>query len=67
MTAPIIGARTAAQLEDDLGALEVEFEAGHLARLDAASAVELGFPHEFLDRAMTRAVTFGDLKIEARR
>ncbi|WP_019930883.1 aldo/keto reductase [Nocardia sp. BMG111209] len=67
VTAPIIGARTAAQLEDNLGALEVEFEADHLARLDAASAIELGFPHEFLDRAMTRAVTFGDLKIEARR
>ena len=66
ITAPIIGARTAAQLEDNLGALEVEFDAGQLARLEQASAVDLGFPHEFLARPMTQSVTFGDLKIEGR-
>lgn len=64
VTSPIIGARTAAQLEDNLGALSVEFDAAQLARLEQASAVELGFPHEFLARPMTRAVTFGDLKID---
>ncbi|WP_040789565.1 aldo/keto reductase [Nocardia paucivorans] len=64
VTAPIIGARTAAQLEDNLGALEVEFAEEQLARLDAASAVDLGFPHEFLRRPMSRQVVFGDLKIE---
>ncbi|MCM6775669.1 aldo/keto reductase [Nocardia sp. CDC159] len=66
VTAPIIGARTPAQLADNLGALEVEFEPGQLERLHAASAVELGFPHDFLDRPMTRSVTVGDLKIQAR-
>lgn len=64
VTAPIIGARTAAQLEDSLGALEVEFADEHLARPESASAVDLGFPPEFLRRPMTRQVTFGDLKIE---
>jgi hypothetical protein len=29
-----------------------------------AGAIELGFPHDFLNRPMTRIVTFGDLKIE---
>ncbi|WP_040834201.1 aldo/keto reductase [Nocardia brevicatena] len=65
VTAPIIGARTAAQLEDNLGALDVEFADEHLTRLEAASAVDLGFPHEFLRRPMTRQVTFGGLKVEA--
>ncbi|MEU7765615.1 aldo/keto reductase [Nocardia sp. NPDC049190] len=46
VTAPIIGARTAAQLEDNLGALDVEFDTAQLARLEQASAVDLGFPHE---------------------
>ncbi|MFJ8912897.1 aldo/keto reductase [Amycolatopsis sp. NPDC102389] len=67
VTAPIIGARTAEQLEDNLGALEVEFTDSHLARLDEASAIELGFPHETLARASTLALTRGDMTIEPRR
>ncbi|MFG1792349.1 aldo/keto reductase [Nocardia sp. NPDC049149] len=66
VTAPIIGARTAAQLEDNLGALDVEFEAAQVDRLEQASAIELGFPHEMLARAMTRSVVQGDLKVEKR-
>ncbi|MEV6430570.1 aldo/keto reductase [Nocardia sp. NPDC051463] len=66
VTAPIIGARTAAQLEDNLGALEVEFDAAQVARLEQASAIDLGFPHEFLARPMSQSVTFGDLKVQER-
>lgn len=67
VTAPVIGARTPAQLEDNLGALEVDFTASQLARLDGASAVELGFPQDLLTRETTRQPTRGDLRIEARR
>ncbi|MFD3523299.1 aldo/keto reductase [Streptomyces sp. NPDC058653] len=67
VTAPIIGARTPAQLEDNLGALEVEFTAGQLARLDRAGAIELGFPHELLGSERSRTLTRGDMKVEARR
>ncbi|RZQ63263.1 aldo/keto reductase [Amycolatopsis suaedae] len=63
VTAPIVGARTAAQLEDNLGALDVRFTDGQLADLEKASAVELGFPHEFLRKPMPRSVIFGDAKI----
>ncbi|MFG3524625.1 aldo/keto reductase [Nocardia nova] len=66
VTAPIIGARTPAQLSDNLGALDVEFDAAHLARLDAASAVEPGFPHNMLARAMTNTVINGDLTVVPR-
>lgn len=67
VTAPVIGARTAAQLEDNLGALEIGFTAAQLARLDEAGAIELGFPHDVLARDTTRALTRGDLRIEPRR
>ena len=48
VSAPLIGARTLRQLEDNIGALGVVLSAGHLAGLDAASRIELGFPHDFL-------------------
>nr|WP_280369301.1 aldo/keto reductase [Nocardia wallacei] len=67
VTAPIIGARTAHQLEDNLGALDIEFAPTHLTRLEQASAISLGFPHDMLARDMTRTVTTGGLTIEPRR
>lgn len=67
VTSPIVGARTLAQLEENLGALEVRFAADQLARLDAASAITLGFPTDFLSSPMTTGVVFGGTKIEPRR
>ncbi|MFW5418522.1 aldo/keto reductase [Nocardiopsis sp. CNT-189] len=67
VTAPIIGARTPAQLEENLGALEVDFTAAQLARLEEASAIEPGYPHALLAGDHIRKVTAGDLKIEPRR
>jgi len=64
VTAPIIGARTPAQLADNLGALELRIPDDALASLDEASAIKLGFPHEFLARPTTRNNIFGDIKLE---
>ena len=64
VTSPIIGARTLAQLEDNLGALDVSFTDSDLADLEKVSAIELGFPHDFLARPMTSNVMFGDVQIE---
>ncbi|MFC2253255.1 aldo/keto reductase [Labrys portucalensis] len=66
VASPLIGARTLAQLEDNLGALEVTFSDEQRSRLEAASAIELGFPHDFLNRPLTRNVMFGGLKIPTR-
>lgn len=66
VTAPIIGARTLAQLEVNLGALEVDLSASHLARLDEVSAIDLGNPHSLLASDHIRAVTTGDMTVEAR-
>ncbi|WP_440556123.1 aldo/keto reductase [Streptomyces sp. SCPE 10] len=67
VTAPVIGARTPAQLEDNLGALQVDLTDSQLARLDEAGAIGLGYPHDMLTGAHIREVTTGGLKIESRR
>ncbi|MEU2723736.1 aldo/keto reductase [Streptomyces smyrnaeus] len=67
VTTPIIGARTLAQLEDNLGALQVDFTAAQLARLHEVSATGLGFPHDMLASDHIRKVATGDLKLEDRR
>lgn len=45
-TLPIIGPRTPEQLADNLGATDVQLTAEQLQRLDQASAISLGFPHD---------------------
>ncbi|WP_371833358.1 aldo/keto reductase [Ferirhizobium litorale] len=45
-TLPIIGPRTATQLEDNLASLSARLSDEQIARLDAASAVPLGFPYD---------------------
>jgi aryl-alcohol dehydrogenase-like predicted oxidoreductase len=44
---PILGVRTSAQLIDNLAALELQFTPDELERLDYASRIEPGFPHNF--------------------
>ncbi|QWP76901.1 aldo/keto reductase [Lysobacter sp. K5869] len=61
VASPIVGVRTLAQLEDNLGALEVRFSEEQRARLDEASRIELGFPHDFLKSPMVRGVMFGEV------
>jgi len=45
---PILGARTAHQLVDNLTCLDADLPATALERLDRASRVPRGFPHDFL-------------------
>lgn len=47
---PIIGARKLEQLQDNLACVEWELTPEQIAYLDAASAIELGFPHDFLEK-----------------
>jgi aryl-alcohol dehydrogenase-like predicted oxidoreductase len=53
---PVLGASSAKQLRDSLGAARLPITAEQVARLDAATEVRLGYPHEFLrDRCPTLA------------
>lgn len=65
ITSPVLGVRTPAQLEDNLGALSVVFTEDQLSRLDAISAVPLGFPHDMLS-APANAFAFGNVRVEKR-
>jgi aryl-alcohol dehydrogenase-like predicted oxidoreductase len=55
---PIVGASKADQLADNLAAAELRLDPDHRERLDRASAVELGFPHDFLRGA--RSIVYGE-------
>jgi aryl-alcohol dehydrogenase-like predicted oxidoreductase len=57
---PILGARTEAQLRENLGALEVELSQEHLERLGAAVDFNLGFARDFLEDDDVRELIFGD-------
>jgi aryl-alcohol dehydrogenase-like predicted oxidoreductase len=56
---PLLGARKLEQLQDNLGALNVALPPDHLARLDAVSQIDLGFPHDFLASDEIRDIVFG--------
>ena len=49
VTAPILGARTVAHIDDNLGAIGWKLDADALARLEDASAIEHGYPYDFID------------------
>jgi aryl-alcohol dehydrogenase-like predicted oxidoreductase len=57
---PILGARTLAQLRDNLGVLDFRLEADQLDRLNRASPIDLGFPLSFLTSNHVRGLIFGE-------
>jgi aryl-alcohol dehydrogenase-like predicted oxidoreductase len=59
---PIIGARRLEQFKDNLACLDLKLGEAQIARLDAASQVELGFPHDFYGRDMVKGVVYGGLR-----
>lgn len=61
---PILGARTLQQLDDNLGALNLELPAAHVSRLDAVSSVPAGFPHEMLSSEQFGGMISGGANID---
>jgi aryl-alcohol dehydrogenase-like predicted oxidoreductase len=57
---PIVGARSAPQMRENLGVLEIELSADQIERLSAAGGVSVGFPREFLESEHVRGLIFGD-------
>jgi aryl-alcohol dehydrogenase-like predicted oxidoreductase len=57
---PIVGARSEAQLRENLAALEVELGDEQLERLNEASGFRLGFPRSFLESDHVRGLIFGE-------
>jgi aryl-alcohol dehydrogenase-like predicted oxidoreductase len=58
----IIGARRISQLEDNLQSVNLSLSPEQLRRLDKASAVSTGFPHDMLSRDSVRATLYGGMR-----
>jgi aryl-alcohol dehydrogenase-like predicted oxidoreductase len=56
---PIVGATKLSQLEDNLKTVDVTLSDDQIKRLNDASAIELGFPGEFLREDAVKMNTFG--------
>lgn len=65
VASPVVGVRTPAQLEDNLGALSVTISDDQFARLDAVSAVPPVFPIDVL-KGPAEGMMFGNVKVEER-
>jgi len=59
---PILGAITEEQLRDNLGCLDVRLSGEQFKRLDDASRIELGFPHDFLASSPIQELVFGGIR-----
>lgn len=56
---PIVGSRHAEQIKESIAAIDVKLGKEHLDALNTISAIELGFPHDFLNGEGVQQVTFG--------
>jgi len=57
---PILGARTEAQIKDNLGCLDFHLEQGHLDHLDKINKPQLGYPYQVLQSEMYRTLIYGN-------
>ena len=56
---PIIGARKEKQLQDSIGCLNIVLSENHMQELNELSSIDLGFPHEFLQKDGVKDIIFG--------
>lgn len=59
---PIIGARKLSQFEDNLASLSLTLTPEQVTRLDAASQIEFGFPHDFYRKDMVQTFVYGGMR-----
>lgn len=59
---PIVGARNTQQLQGNLDCLDSKLTDEHHTKLNQVSAIELGFPHDFLKGESVRTVLFGGME-----
>jgi aryl-alcohol dehydrogenase-like predicted oxidoreductase len=60
-TIPILGARTVAQLNDNLASLNVSLNEAQLAQLETVSGIVYGHPYDFFDNPLVEPLTTGGM------
>lgn len=63
VVSPVMGARTLAQAEENLGALDVPLSPDHLARLNRVSDPDPIFPARFVERPLVQQLIFGGASV----
>ncbi|NRP74397.1 L-glyceraldehyde 3-phosphate reductase [Ensifer psoraleae] len=66
VVSPVMGARTVAQAEDNLGALDLVLSPEHLDRLNRVSAPDPIFPARFVERPLVQQLIFGGASVARR-
>jgi aryl-alcohol dehydrogenase-like predicted oxidoreductase len=66
VVSPIMGARTVAQAEENLGALDIALSSDQLERLDQASMPAPIFPARFVSRPLVQQLIFGGASVSRR-
>ena len=64
IVSPIIGARTVGQLKDNIASLKCKLDDDHIKRLNKISAIDLGYPHDFLRKDVVRDLIYGPFEID---
>ncbi len=59
---PILGARRLSQLQDNLASLELQLTPDEVSVLNEASAIDMGFPHDFYAHEMVKTIAYGGLR-----
>jgi aryl-alcohol dehydrogenase-like predicted oxidoreductase len=59
---PIVGARKLSQLQDNLASFDLTLATEHINTLDAASAIDLGFPYEMYEKELPRTFRYGGMR-----
>jgi len=60
----ILGVRRVSQLKENIGCLAVRLSPDMVEKLDAVSAVDLGFPHEFINRETIIDLVTGGVNVQ---
>lgn len=58
---PVLGARTVAQLEENLQCVQITLTEEEMRRLDAVSQIDLGYPHTYLQPMDPHNLAYGGL------
>jgi aryl-alcohol dehydrogenase-like predicted oxidoreductase len=64
---PIFGARTPAQVQENMGCIGFELTPEQMQRLEQVGKIPLGYPHAFLNNKIVRNFVYGDKTIKSER
>ncbi len=59
---PIVGARSLSQLQDNLASFELQLTPPQVSALNEASAIEMGFPHDFYENERVKTIAHGGFR-----